>query len=410
MSTSASPTLEMQKTQSGGKIYEYAIILILALVQFSFLMDYIFFMSLGHQLMVDFNIGPRQYSFLISAYTFSAAVFGFISAFFVDRFDRKKILIACYVGFCLGLFLCAMSTNYYFLFFGRLFTGAFGGVLSATIMTSLGDTISKSRLGVATSIVIGANSVAAIIGVPVGLYLTHHFDWHIAFTILAFLNIVVLIMSFIFLPSMTTHIEHNKAGTTLRLFMLFKRSNFLWTIVFMCLLTLAGGFTILPFLSTYMITNVSFDPAHLSFLFFFGGLATIITGPMVGLLLDRFSKQGVFMIFNFISILPVFFLTIYPLTSHLMALIVSTAFFIFSSARHVSAMALINSKFEGNIRGKVISINSSMQMMAGSLSTVTAGLILYKSEGDLVNFDIVGIVAIMAIILCILVAFTLDND
>jgi predicted MFS family arabinose efflux permease len=291
-----------------------------------------------------------------------------------------------------------------------MFTGAFGGVLSAMIMTALGDSIRKSRLGVATSIVIGANSIAAIIGVPAGLYLTHHFNWHIAFTILALLNILVLVMSVIFLPSMTTHIEPKGKNSALKIFALFRMSNFAWTIVFMCLLTMAGGFTILPFLSTYMISNVSFDPANLSFLFFLGGLATIITGPMVGMLLDKFGKQGVFMIFNFISILPVFFLTIYPLTSHVMALVVSTAFFIFSSARHVSAIALINSKFEGNIRGKLISINSSMQMMAGSLSTVVAGHILYKSEGALVNFDIVGIVAIMAIILCILVAFTLDND
>ena len=52
-------------------------------------------MPLAPQLMRLFEIDPRQFGFLVSAYTFAAAASGFVAAFWIDRFGRKRALLGC---------------------------------------------------------------------------------------------------------------------------------------------------------------------------------------------------------------------------------------------------------------------------------------------------------------------------
>ena len=59
-------------------------------------------MPLGNYLMPYFDISPRQFSTLVGAYTLTAAASGFVSAFYVDNYDRKKVLIYAFIGFLLG--------------------------------------------------------------------------------------------------------------------------------------------------------------------------------------------------------------------------------------------------------------------------------------------------------------------
>ena len=41
-----------------------------------------------------FEIDPQQFGLLVSAYTFAAAASGFVAAFWIDRFGRKRALLA----------------------------------------------------------------------------------------------------------------------------------------------------------------------------------------------------------------------------------------------------------------------------------------------------------------------------
>ena len=65
-------------------------------------------MPLGPQFMRLFHITPQQFGMLVSTYTFSAAAAGFVSAFWVDRFDRKHTLLFLYAGFALATLSCAL--------------------------------------------------------------------------------------------------------------------------------------------------------------------------------------------------------------------------------------------------------------------------------------------------------------
>jgi len=85
--------------------HELSLLLTLATVQFTHIVDFMVIMPLGPQFMRLFDMGPREFGLLISSYTFAAAVSGFVAAFWIDRFDRKRALLALYAGFIVATML-----------------------------------------------------------------------------------------------------------------------------------------------------------------------------------------------------------------------------------------------------------------------------------------------------------------
>src|SRR5262245_49629104 len=99
---------------------EWILIAVLTGIQITHNIDFVIIMPLGPQFMRVFQINPQQFSFLVSAYTFSAAISGLCSAFFIDRFDRKSALLAIYVGFAIGTLCCALAPNFEILLISRI--------------------------------------------------------------------------------------------------------------------------------------------------------------------------------------------------------------------------------------------------------------------------------------------------
>lgn len=103
---------------------ERLLLLVLAAGMFTHIMDFMIMMPLGPQLMRLFDINPQQFSLLVSSYTITAGVAGFLAAFFIDRYDRKKSLLFVYLGFSLGTLACAFAPGYFFLLITRSMAGA----------------------------------------------------------------------------------------------------------------------------------------------------------------------------------------------------------------------------------------------------------------------------------------------
>src|SRR5687768_3992803 len=128
---------------------ERIILLLLAGLNFTHILDFMIMMPLGNYLMPSFNISTRQFTFLVSAYSVSAAISGFIAAFMVDKYDRKKILVVSYTGFLIGTLACGFAPNYDLLFYSRILAGLFGGIIGAQVLAIIADIFSYERRGVA---------------------------------------------------------------------------------------------------------------------------------------------------------------------------------------------------------------------------------------------------------------------
>ncbi|MCU0451276.1 MAG: MFS transporter, partial [Bernardetiaceae bacterium] len=121
------------------------ILYLLACVQFTNIMDFMIMMPMGPIL--------------------SAGISGFLAAFFVDRFDRKRVLTWAYIGFLIGTFSCAVAPNYELMMLARIVAGIFGGLLGSQVLSIVGDLIDYKYRSEGMAIIMAAFSVASVLGV-----------------------------------------------------------------------------------------------------------------------------------------------------------------------------------------------------------------------------------------------------
>ncbi|MBN8705101.1 MAG: MFS transporter [Bacteroidetes bacterium] len=385
---------------------EKLLIFILSAVQFTHIMDFVIIMPLGPQLMRVFSIDTQQFGLLVSSYTFSAGIFGFIGAFYLDKLDRKTALLWLYGGFTVGTLLCAVSPSYEFLLSARILTGAFGGVLGATVFSIIGDVIPYERRGTATGMIMSAFSVASVIGVPTGLFMASHFGWHSTFYLLAATSALVLWFGIIYLPSMKNHLGQEAIHKNVfkALIPVITNPNHIRAFALMSAMMFAG-FSIIPFISPYMVFNAGMSESQLPYIYLAGGMFTFFTSPWVGRLSDRFGKQRVFFIAAVASLIPVMLVTILPPLPLFAILGVIIVFFITVNGRIVPAMAMITGAVEPRFRGSFMAINSSVQQLSSGFASLAAGLVIgTTATGALTNYWIVGLFAVATTVIAIVIS------
>jgi len=108
----------------------------LAVIQFTATLDFMVMMPLAPQFTRLFGISAQEFGFLISAYTFAAAGAGVVTSIFIERFDRKRLLLTIYSGFVVSAIVTASAQSYPLLLAARALAGIFGGVLAASCSRS----------------------------------------------------------------------------------------------------------------------------------------------------------------------------------------------------------------------------------------------------------------------------------
>src|SRR4051812_1893950 len=77
---------------------QWALLLVLASVNFTHIVDFVIMMPLGPRYQRDLDISIHDFGRLVETYGYAAAASGLLAAFFVDRFDRKRALLVLYAG------------------------------------------------------------------------------------------------------------------------------------------------------------------------------------------------------------------------------------------------------------------------------------------------------------------------
>ena len=388
---------------------ERTLVLVLAAIQFTHIMDFMIMMPLGPQLMRVMLISPQQFGLLVSAYTLTAAVAALAVAFYTDRFDRRQTLLFLYAGFVLSTLLCGIAPGYNELLIARAVAGAFGGVAGATVHSIIGDAIPENRRGAATGMIMSAFALSSIIGVPIGLVLAAHFSWRAPFLLLVAVSVLVFILTWRILPPMRSHIVAGEAHRPLeQMRSVLGTANHLRAFVFMFALMFAG-FSVIPFISPYMVANVGLKETDLPYLYLFGGLATAFSSRYIGKLADRYGKRQIFTLIGLISIAPLLITTNLPPAPVWVAICASVIFMVFVSGRFVPAMALVISSVEPRLRGGFMSINSAIQQLGLGAASFLAGTIIgHGAGGTLTNYWLVGLIAVGATLLAIALAWRVE--
>jgi predicted MFS family arabinose efflux permease len=378
----------------------------LTAIQFTTMLDFMVIMPLAPQFTRVFDLSAQQFGWLIAAYTFAAAIAGIAAAVVIERFERKRLLLAIYVGFIAAAAVTASAQNFEMLLVARALAGAFGGVLYGVVFTVIGDTIPEARRGHATGVVMTSFAVSTVAGVPIALLLSNVFNWRAAFVVVAITGAINALIAQRTLPSAA----HMVAPTVERQRERAMWSEFVRTLTFpnhlrafvFTLLMMISGFTVIPYIALYMTLNIGLPETQLPLVYLAGGVATFFTARWFGHWADRSGKHDVYRKLALISLAPVLIITHAPALPLFLTLALAVLFFVFVSGRMVPGMAVVTSAARPGARAAFMTLNGSvMQIGSGCAATLSGALIQRMPSGALQNYNWVGWIAAAATLIAI---------
>ena len=382
--------------------YQKIIIFLLAILQFTIVLDFMILAPLGDILMKSMNMSTKQFGTVVSAYAISACISGIFAAGFADKFDRKKLLLFFYAGFILGTYFCAISYNYETLFIARIITGLFGGVIGSISMAIITDIFSIHQRGKVMGFVQMAFGGSQILGIPIGLVLANYWSWHATFYMVLILAFILGIALVIKLKPLTEHLKLiNNKNALQHLLQTIKKKDYRIGFLATALLSM-GGFMIMPFSTAFIVNNIHIAQSQVAIIFFFTGIFSIIIMPIVGKLSDKYDKLMIFGIGTIIAIVMVVIYTHLSPVPIWLVIIVNIVLFIGIMSRMVPATALNSAVPDAYDRGAYMSINSSLQQFAGGIAALFSGLVVVQKSKNspIENFDILGYVMVVLMLLC----------
>jgi len=403
---------DMQKKTALFTPYQKFVIAVLALLQFTVVLDFMVLSPLGAMLMPKLGISTSQFGLVVSAYAVSAGCSGLLAAGFADRFDRKRILLFFYTGFVLGTLCCGFAGSYRFLLLARVFTGVFGGVIGSISFAIIADIFTMEVRGRVMGFVQMAFAASQVLGIPVGLYLATAVDWHAPFLMIAAVAVPVGILIAVKLRPVTGHLEVKQEKSAF-LHLWHTASNVFYLRGFLATMLLAtGGFMLMPFSSAFLVNNVHIPETRLSVIFFATGVAALFTGPFLGKLSDRLGKYRLFVAGSLLSMAMVFVYTHLGPNPMWVILATNIVLWVGISSRMISSSALTSGVPDLKDRGAYMGINASIQQISGGIASCVAGLIVYQptKTAPLQHFDTIGWLTIASMLLTMIMMYFIDRQ
>ena len=377
----------------------------LAGIQFTHILDFMIMMPLGPQFTALFGISNAQFGLLVSAYTLWAGFSGLMAATYIDRFGRKQLLLGMYSLFGLATLACALAPDYLWLMVARVAAGLFGGVLSALSQTIVADVIPFERRGRAMSVVMTSFSVSTVAGVPLGLFLAAHFNWHAPFVGIAALVGLLSLAAWQTLPRLDAHLHHPERVSVWRgIGQVLAEPNHLKAFAVSGLMMFAA-FTVIPYITIYLQSNAGMKTQEVPWIYLCGGLATLLSARYFGRLTDRVGKVQMFQRLALAVTVPLMGTTLSQGLPLWGLLAISTLFFTVMSGRMIPGMAMISSAALPRLRGTFMTLNSAVQSASMGLAALVAGLIIGRdAQGQLTGYWVAGLLGVVASLLSVWLA------
>jgi predicted MFS family arabinose efflux permease len=239
--------------------------------------------------------------------------------------------------------------------------------------------------------VMGAFSVAAVLGVPAGLELARHLGWRAPFLGVAALGIAIAFLAVLLLPPLRGHLAARKEMVSLAHLLSQRNVLLSWAMTF---LVMAAGFLVIPNISAYVQFNLHYPRARLGLLYLYGGVVSFFATEIIGRLVDRF---GSFRVGTAGTVLLTFatwsgFILVPPL---LPVAGIFIAFMLAMAFRNVAYNTLTSRVPASGERARFMSIQSAVQHAASAAGAFFSAQLLSELPGGaLRGMDSVGAVSI----------------
>lgn len=289
---------------------ERVILLLVGAVQFVNILDFMMVMPLGPDFAAALSIPVSRLGLVAGSYTAAAALSGIAGSFFLDRFDRRTALGVAMFGLVIGTAAGGFAVDLPTMVLARVIAGAFGGPATSLAVAIVADVVPPERRGQAMGKVMGAFSVASVLGVPAGLELAQRGGWRLPFFAVAGMGLLVALGAVSQLPSLRRHLTERGNGPRVSAAELLSQPIVLLSLTATASVTMAA-FCLFPNMTAWVQYNAGFPREHLGMLYMVGGACSFFSMRFIGRLLDRFggvaiaaAATGVFVLNHVVAFLP----------------------------------------------------------------------------------------------------------
>ncbi|MGC4095047.1 MAG: MFS transporter [Polyangiaceae bacterium] len=375
---------------------ESRLLLLLGAVQFVNVLDFMMVMPLGPDFAGALAIPVSHLGWIGGSYTAAAAAAGLIGSTFLDRFDRRSVLGLSLLGLSLGTLAGGFALGLKSLMAARVLAGAFGGPATSVALAIIADNIPVQRRGHALGIVMGAFSVASVLGVPAGLELARRGNFRTPFFAVSALCLLITLCSYWVLPPQRLHLDGPKASKPARPLGAFFADRAVSLSLANSGLSMFASFVLIPNLSTFFQHNLGYPRDQLSSLYFVGGILSFVAMRAAGAWVDRRGAGltvGVGTALYAVNLVAGFFVTP-PLIPVLVTFVV---FMLASSLRNVSTSSIATRVPPPAERARFMSMQAAVQHIAASLGAILSSLLLSESpSGALLGIRNVTLLSLTA--------------
>lgn len=139
------------------------------------------------------NLGATQeeIGWVSTGYILSNVIFLPMTAFFTERFGRRRYLTASIILFAIASFFCGTSNTLVELVFWRIVQGAGGAALLSTAQATIRQIFPPEEQGLVQAVFLLGIIVAPTLGPTLGGWITDNYSWHWCF----FINVPIAVLS-----------------------------------------------------------------------------------------------------------------------------------------------------------------------------------------------------------------------
>jgi predicted MFS family arabinose efflux permease len=362
-------------------VSEPAVIFLIGAVQFVNILDFVMVMPLGPFFTEGLKIDPSYIGVVAGSYTGAAGVAGLMGGYFLDRFDRRKALAVSMLGLVFATAAGGLAAGLPTLILARVLAGIFGGPATSIAMAIIADVIPPERRGRAMGAVMGAFSVAQIVGLPLSLMAADLIGWRAPFLGVAAMGLVVVVGAVFFLPPIREHLEKGTRPVHPVGIWELLRHREVQLSYLMSAFVMMGGFVVIPFIPEYVVENLGHPRNQLWILYACGGVVSLVTLRFAGRMVDRYGSFRVGSIGAVLAIILTYMGFVnYP---HWMPIyVLFMGFMLAMGLRNVSYNTLTSKVPELSTRARFMSLQSAISHLSSSVASGVIGYALVKTLPD----------------------------
>ncbi|QHO81576.1 MFS transporter AraJ [Enterobacter hormaechei] len=221
---------------------------------------------------------------MISFYAFGVVIGAPIVALFSSKFSLKTTLLFLVAMCVVGNTLFTFSDSYVGLAAGRLISGFPHGAIFGVGAIILSKIAPPGKVTVAVAGMIAGMTVANLLGVPLGTWLGHEFNWRYTFFLIAVFDALVILSVLLWVPDI-----HDTTTTRLAEQFHFLKKPEPWLIFAATMFGNAGVFAWFSFVKPFMVNVSGFSEGVMTVIMMLMGLGMVLGNVFSGKLSSRFS-------------------------------------------------------------------------------------------------------------------------